>query len=250
LDTDFNDHFSEASDQYGQYRPTYPQELFDYLFTLSPSSDKAWDCATGSGQSALPLSDYFTEVIATDASHNQIANTIKKGNIKYLVEKAEKTSLAPHSIDLVTVAQALHWFDLEKFSNEVMRVLKTRGVLAVWTYGLLEINPAIDSVVKHLCNTTLGPYWPPERDMVDNAYRDIHFPLEEQNPRILTMESHWTFNQLIGYLHTWSAVKRYHSETGIHPVDALNKDLSTLWGDPQQAFLIQWPLTVKTWINP
>lgn len=249
MNTGFKDYFSEASEQYGQYRPLYPEELFEYLSTLTQNNDKAWDCATGSGQSALSLSDYFTEVIATDASHNQIATAVKKNNIQYLVETAEKTSLESNSIDLVTVAQALHWFDLEKFSIEVIRVLKPRGILAIWTYALLEINPAIDSVINHLCNITLGSYWPPERAMVDNAYQDVHFPMEEQSLRMIPMQSQWTFNQLIGYLHTWSAVKRYYKDVGSHPVETLRGELLTLWGDPQHTLPVQWPLTVKTWVN-
>jgi ubiquinone/menaquinone biosynthesis C-methylase UbiE len=249
LGTDFKDYFSEASDRYEQYRPTYPQALFDYLFTLTQNNDRAWDCATGNGQSALSLSEHYTEVLATDASRSQIDSAIKKTNIKYFVESAEKTLIDSNSIDLVTVAQALHWFDHEKFSSEVMRVLKTQGVLAVWTYGLLKINPALDSMINQLCNDILALYWPPERKMVDNAYRDIHFPLKQNSPHLIQMSTHWTLGQLVGYLHTWSAVKRYYKETGAHPVDALVDDLSTLWGDPDKTLLIQWPLTVKTWVK-
>jgi len=229
------------------YRPGYPKEMFSYLSSLSESKERAWDCATGNGQSAIALSEYFTEVIATDASKNQIENAAVVGNVTYQVEKAEKTSIDSNSIDVITVAQALHWFNLNEFSIEVMRVLKTHGVLAVWTYALMDINHEINTIVNHLYGSTLDLYWPPERKFVEEGYKNIKFPLQEINPPGFQMKTEWDLSQLIGYLHTWSAVKKYEAKEGFNPVDRQYKKLVALWGNPNQKLLIYWPLTLKVW---
>jgi len=249
MSIEFKDYFSEGSEAYSIYRPRYPNELFSYLSSITQSSDRAWDCATGSGQSALALSVHFPEVIGTDASKNQIENAIKKEGVTYQVEKAEKTSIENNSVDLITVAQALHWFKINEFSNEVMRVLKRKGVLAVWTYGLLDINPDLNNVINHLYSSILHSYWPPERKIVEGGYKNINFPLQEMETPSFQMETEWELSQLIGYLCTWAAVKEYESKEGINPVERLNEKISSLWGDPKQKILIQWPLILKVWIK-
>ena len=163
MSTKFKDYFSDGSEAYSASRLRYPKELFSYLSSLTQSQERAWDCATESDQSALALSEYFSEVIATDASENQIENAIKKDGVTYHVEKAEKTLIENNFVNLVTVAQALHRFNIKGFSNEVIRVLMTKSVLAVWSYGLLEIDPRINKEINNLYSSTLGTYWPPER---------------------------------------------------------------------------------------
>jgi len=249
LEHQFKDYFSEDSDAYSRYRPDYPKALFSYLSTLTPCNDRAWDCATGSGQSALALSKHFTEVIGTDASQNQIDHAIKKPGITYQVETAEQTSISSNSVDLITVAQALHWFNINEFSNEVIRVLKPKGILAVWTYGLFDINPDLNNIIHHLYSDTLDLYWPPERRIVERGYKDITFPLGEITPPVFQMTVEWDLSQLLGYLCTWSAVKKYQHKEGINPVEALHEEISSLWGDPNGKRLIQWPLTLRTWVK-
>ncbi len=230
----FKDYFSDASNAYSQYRPGYPRELFSYLSSLTQSNERAWDCATGSGQSALLLSEYFTEVIATDASKNQIDNAIKKEGITYRVAKAEDTPIESHSVDLITVAQALHWFNINEFSIEAARVLKNNGVLAVWTYGLFDVNPDLNEIVNQLYGSTLDAYWPPERTMVEQGYKNVAFPFHEIEPPSLQMKSEWDLSQLVGYLCTWSAVKQYEKQKGLNPVKELHETISRLWGEPEQ----------------
>lgn len=249
LTSNFKDHFSDGSEKYSSYRPQYPEQLFSYLSSITPENKSAWDCATGSGQSAVGLSGYFDEVIATDASQNQITNAIQKKGISYKVENAEQTSIKSNSIDLITVAQALHWFNLENFTTEVQRVLKIKGVLAVWTYGLLDINSEINKVIYDLYSKTLDPYWPPERNSVEAGYKDIKFPFEELKSPVYQMTIEWELSQLIGYLCTWSAVKRYETKIGENPVENLYKMILDLWGDPKRKRVTQWPLVLKVWIN-
>ena len=243
----FKDHFSDKSDAYSEYRPAYPEALFVYLSSLTEAHDRAWDCGTGSGQSAIALSHYYREVIATDASENQIKNARQKAGVIYKNETAENTSLNDESVDLITVAQAIHWFNLEAFAQEVNRVLRPRGSLAVWTYGLNKISPGIDKVITHLYGRILNQYWPPERRYIEEGYRDIRLPMQEREVPAFRMTAEWDLPRLTGYLHTWSAVKRYQAATGVNPVNEIYDALLASWGNPGDKLLIQWPLTLKLW---
>ena len=243
----FKDYFSEKSEEYREYRPRYPANLFSYLSSITVNNQRAWDCATGNGQSALALSDYFTEVIATDASSTQIENSVKREKIKYRVATAEDSGIETNSIDLITVAQALHWFNLNKFINEVNRVLKVGGVIAIWAYNLFSVQDDIDEIVKRLYNEKLADYWPNERKLVENGYRDIILPFDEIDAPIFNMSEEWNFSKLIGYLNTWSAVKIYHKHLGISPLDEVQIEILKLWDHPEKTKKINWPMSVRIW---
>ncbi|MCP4377042.1 MAG: class I SAM-dependent methyltransferase, partial [bacterium] len=208
----FKDHFSDQSGDYLRYRPSYPGALFAFLAEIPPMQHRAWDCATGSGQAAHGLSTHFERVIATDASAAQIDSAVPAANVHYRVAPAEASGLPDRSVDLVTVAQALHWLDLERFYGEVRRVLKPGGLLAVWSYNLLRTDPAIDAEVDAFYSHTVGPYWPPERRLVESGYRDLPFPFPELDTPPFAMTARWRLEQLLGYLGTWSATKRYRGE--------------------------------------
>jgi ubiquinone/menaquinone biosynthesis C-methylase UbiE len=245
----FKDHFSDQSAAYREYRPQYPKALYAYLAQQVEARDLAWDCATGNGQAAHGLTRYFSRVIATDASESQIENALPDPHIHYQVCPAEHASLANQSTDLITVAQALHWFDLDAFAEEVHRVLKPNGLLAVWTYNLMSVNPEIDRVIEHLYRQTLDTYWPPERIIVENNYRSIHFPdyLQEMETPQFSMQTDWTLEQLLGYLKTWSAVKRYQQATEENPVEAVKRAFISAWGNNEQVRTVSWPLSLRLW---
>jgi len=247
LSVRFKDHFSDKSEAYSAYRPGYPDELFSYLSSLTEENERAWDCGTGSGQSAIALSGYYSEIIGTDASENQIQNATKKEGVTYKIEDAENTSIDSESVDLVTVAQALHWFNIDMFGKEAKRVLKARGVLAVWTYGLLDITSEINDVVNNLYSPILDQYWPPERKVVEEGYKNIKLPLQVLEAPKFRMKTKWELSQLVGYLRTWSAVKKCEADTGVNPVDMKCEELSILWGNPKRKFITQWPLTLRLW---
>jgi SAM-dependent methyltransferase len=246
MKSSFKDHFSKASTAYSQYRPGYPPALFEYLASLSGPRHTAWDCATGSGQAALRLAALFDRVIASDASSSQIAAATRRGNIDYRVAPAEQSGLAAASVDLVTVAQALHWFDLEAFFNEVKRVLKPGGVIAVWSYNLLKIDPGIDPIIDRLYHDTLRGCWPAERKQVERGYADLPFPFDPV-PEIpeFAMSASWSLPQLLGYLGTWSAVQRMIQERGNAPLEQIRPTLSQRWGDPERERSVAWPLSIR-----
>ncbi len=240
----FKDHFSDQSSGYQTYRPSYPEALFKYLSLQSPTTQKVWDCATGSGQAAVSLSHYFDQVIATDASQNQIENAIPGKSILYKVATAEQSGLESESIDLICVAQALHWFNFEKFFLEADRVLKTDGLIAVWSYELLSITPEIDQLIHHFYDQVLNGYWSPERVHIENNYQQVNFPYQQLETPKFTMETKWDCSQLMGYFSTWSAVKKYIKENQHDPVEDLSNKIQKYWQDSNQQHMISWPLNL------
>jgi len=241
----FKDYFSKQASRYTRYRPHYPAAIFKYLAEITVDHQLAWDCATGNGQAALGLVNYFEKIVATDASDKQIANAAKHDRITYMVAAAERTEIASRSIDLIVAAQALHWFDLDKFYAEVRRVAKSGGVLAVWSYSLFQITPAIDRLVNEFYTDVVGPFWPAERKLVDDEYQSIPFPFEELVAPLFKMEARWNLDRLAGYLGTWSAVQRYKEKNKADPVESFAEELKPLWGHPQAERQIRWPINMR-----
>jgi len=243
--TAFKDHFSGHAGLYSRFRPDYPPTLFRFLAGQAKGHTLAWDCATGNGQAALGLAPYFDNIIATDASNAQLEKAIRAENITYRIAPAEQSGLADASVDLVTVAQALHWFDLDAFYAEVKRVLKPGGILAAWSYNLLQCDPEIDALIKRLYTEIVGPYWPPERAHIETGYRNLPFPFDGQPSPKLAMQADWNQEQLLGYLRTWSAVQRYLNERGSDPLSLIEQELCDAWGDPGKKRRLRWPLTLR-----
>jgi len=241
----FKDHFSANPAGYADYRPRYPQALFDWLAGQCAGHDTAWDCATGSGQAAVALAGHFRRVIATDASAAQIGHAQAHAGVEYRVAPAEASGLADAGIDLVSVAQAAHWFDLDAFHAEARRVLKPGGLVALWGYEKLRLEPALAQVVGHFYHDTLDDFWPPERALVEAGYRTLAFPFTEIAAPAFAMTTDWTLDQLLGYFGTWSAVKNYRHARGSDPLPALRAELETLWGSPDRPKNIQWPLFLR-----
>ena len=242
---DFKDYFSKQASTYPRYRPHYPAPLFEYLAELAIDHKLAWDCATGSGQAALGLANYFEKVIATDASEEQIANAVAHDRITYVVVPAEKTEITSGSVDLIAVAQALHWFDFDRFYAEVRRVLKEGGVLAAWSYSLVRISSAIDSVLDHFYTNVVGPFWPSERKLVDDKYQSIPFPFEELVAPLFKMETRWNLDRLVGYLGTWSSVQKFKEKHSTDPIEVVIRDLRRAWGRPEDEKEIHWPIHMR-----
>ena len=244
----FKDHFSRQAADYAKFRPSYPQALFNYLGKIAPSRQRAWDCATGNGQAAIGLASVFDRALATDASEKQIANAQSHKIIEYRVGPAENSDIGSETIDLIVVAQALHWLDLDRFYPEVRRVLKNNGVLAASSYNLLRVEQAIDEVVNRYYYEVVGPFWPPERKLVEQ-FAELPFPFHEIHPPKFQMPSHWNLDHLIGYLRTWSASHRLMQAKHTDPVEQINERLRTAWGDARQTRKIIWPLTLRVGVK-
>jgi ubiquinone/menaquinone biosynthesis C-methylase UbiE len=247
----FQDHFSDVAAKYGSFRPRYPDALFAHLAKISPAGATVWDCAAGNGQASESLAVHFPQVIATDASAQQIAAATPHPRIQYRVAPAEASGLPDASVGLVTVAQALHWFDLPRFYAEVGRVLVPGGVLAVWCYGILEIEgEAVHRLATDFYGQTLDAYWPPSRRLVEAGYKTLPFPFPELTTPRFKMETRWTLDQLLGYFSTWSATNAYIKTNGRNPLEPLAKNLAAVWGDPQTPRTVTWPLSLRLGINP
>ncbi|MGE5277129.1 MAG: class I SAM-dependent methyltransferase [Acidobacteriota bacterium] len=245
----FPDHFSSAAAEYARHRPDYPAELFDYLAALAPGRRRAWDCATGSGQAAVGLARLFREVLATDASAQQISQARPHARVRYRVAPADDSGLEAGSVDLVTVAQALHWFDRPRFWQEARRVLLPGGVIAVWCYDLMRADEEVAAVIRRFYRDVVGPYWPPERVLTEQRYRTIDFPFPEETPPPFRMEKRWSLPDLVGYLGTWSAVRRYRETLGEDPVGPVSEQLARVWGPPDRPRRVFWDLALRVGRN-
>jgi SAM-dependent methyltransferase len=242
----FADHFSPLAPAYAAARPSYPDALLDYCAALAPARAHAWDCAAGSGQATVALATRFGRVTATDASEAQLAQAPPLPNVTYQVARAEASGLPAASTQLVVVAQALHWLDVAAFFAEVRRVLVPGGIVAVWCYGLQSLNDErVDRVLRHFYTDIVGPYWPPERRLVESGYRTVPFPFEELAAPPFEMSVHWSMGALLAYLRTWSATARYVREHGHDPVEPLAEVLAAVWGPPQSPRAVRWPLSVR-----
>ncbi|MDQ3206976.1 MAG: class I SAM-dependent methyltransferase [Gemmatimonadota bacterium] len=245
------DHFSRHAPAYASHRPRYPEGLFDYLDTQVPGHNLAWDCAAGSGQATLPLARRFNRVVATDISAAMLQHAPRHPAVDYRVAPAEASGLEDACVDLVTVAQALHWLDSGTFYAEATRVLVSGGVLAVWTYGEQRLDePALDHAVRNFYSNIGGPYWPAERRHVDSGYRTLSFPFPEIEPPPLIMQENWSLAQFLGYVGTWSATQRFCEAVGHDPVGGLRQDLEQHWGDPSASRRILWPICLRIGFRP
>ncbi len=240
-----SDHFSAVAEGYARFRPTYPPELFAWLAGLPGHPRVAWDVATGNGQAAVALAEHFARVEASDHSAAQVERAVAHPRVAYRVAPAERSGLADGSVDLVTVAQALHWFDHARFYREVERVLAPGGAIAVWCYNLLDVDPAVNVVLRRYYTEVVGSYWPAERRLLEDGYRTIPFPFDEIDPPSFAMRAPWRLADLVGYLGTWSATDRYRSANGEDPVALVAADLAAAWGEPEAVREVRWPLTLR-----
>ena len=242
----FPDHFSGVASGYAAFRPQYPAALFEWLASVCQRHEVAWDCACGSGQASRPLASHFDLVVGTDASPTQVVAAEGSENTRFVVAASERTPLADGAFDLVTVAQALHWFVGEGFFAEVRRVVRPGGVFAAWTYGMPHIvSEPVEKVVHDFINDLLGPFWPPEIRMVLDGYASIDLPLEELEAPAFEMNVEWALDQFLGFVHTWSAVGRYDEEHGEDPVLQLGAELEELWGGEEDLLPVSYRLDLR-----
>jgi len=247
-----SNHFAPVAAAYAQFRPRYPAPLYEWLAGIAPGTGRAWDCACGSGQASVDLATRFARVDATDASAEQLAQAPADPRVHYGVASAESSGFDGATFDLVTVAQALHWFDCPRFYAEAKRVLKPDGVLAAWSYGICSIEPCDgNDALQDFYTNVVGPYWPAERHHVDEAYRGLVFPEPRLPAPPFALQAAWTLGELAGYVRSWSATARYTAVNGEDPVPGLESTLLRVWGDPAVRHTVRWPLTVlATILNP
>ncbi len=238
-------YFSSASAQYARYRPSYPMVLIEALANISPAQNIALDCGCGTGQLSILLAKRFNQVIATDASLTQIQNAQPCKGVTYRVAVAENSDLPDASVDIITVAQAAHWLDLEKFYKEVQRVSKPNAVIALITYGVLHIEGHLNMLMQHFYHQTIAAYWPSERRHVDNGYCNLNFPFKEIKLPQFSIEAWWSIDELIGYINTWSAIQVARDNQQQDIIQSFYEELTQQWGDPNLPKKISWPLSLR-----
>jgi SAM-dependent methyltransferase len=241
----FKDHFSQSAAGYAAYRPTYPIELARFLAGTAARKEFAWDCGCGSGQLSTLLAEEFAEVYATDASAKQIDNAVPHPQVRYACAPAEASGLGDHVADLIVAAQAAHWFDLPAFYQEVRRVGRPGSVIALVSYGVLKVDEQLDPIIARFYWDVLGPYWPPERKLVEEGYRSLDFPFDEIQAPNMAMSAAWTLPDFLGYLNTWSSVAAMERATGPEPREQFSHDLGAAWGLGEEKRIIRWPLALR-----
>jgi SAM-dependent methyltransferase len=228
-------HFTTVAREYANFRPGYPPELFAWLAQVAPARDAVWDCGCGSGQASSALAEHFAHVHATDVAAEQVAAARPDPRVTYSVAPAEHCPLADASVDLVTVAQALHWFDVPAFYAEARRVARNGAVLAVWNYPRPRFDDAeLDRLFLAFYRDVVGPYWPPERRHIEANYTTLPgFPVELGFTELETpefgLELHWDLDRVLGYVSSWSATVRYRKALGADPVPLLRESLGAAW---------------------
>jgi SAM-dependent methyltransferase len=237
--------FATEAVEYAHLRPTYPEELFAFLASVVSRLDVAWDCATGNGQAATHLAEYFGRVVATDESGEMIAQAPQDPRIVYRVAEAEDSGLEGGSVDLVTVASAIHWFDLERFYAEVRRVVKPGGTVAAWTYYTPEFGNDIDAIIHRLAHDILGPYWDERVHYVVHEFHDLPFPFEPLEAPAFKTDMKWDMQDLLAYFETWSSSLKYREVNHVSPTGLIRDDLARAWGDPQQKRNLYFPLYMR-----
>ena len=238
------DLFSSQSKAYAAFRPTYPAELYEFIYSHTRNFDVAWDCATGNGQVARDLSKRFDKVVATDISQQQLDESFKAPNIEYSISKAEETSFSDDSFDLITVGQALHWINTNRFYNEAVRVGKKGSTIAVWGYSILTVNNEIDPLFNEFYFEKVGKYWDAARRLVEDKYATIEFPFKNPREAEFQIKVKWNIDQFAGYLTSWSATQKFIKAEGGNPVPDFIRSIKRLW-DEQEIKSIQFPVFLK-----
>jgi SAM-dependent methyltransferase len=234
--------FGVRADAYASYRPHYPEALFHWLAQHSPDTHRALDVACGNGQASLPLSRHFRQVLASDTSLKQLQAATRHSHLHFYAAQATQQPLPAACLDLIVVAQALHWFATPAFFAEATRLLKPQGLFCAWCYSLMSITPELDELIGEFYWHTLQGYWPEGRSSVDNGYRDIQLPWQKVEPPAMALQAIWSLPHLIGYLRTWSALQHLEAEQGHEPWLRLTSLLQRAWGNPEQLRSVNWPL--------
>ncbi len=226
--------FAQYPADYHRFRPTYPAELFAYLASLCPLREAALDCATGTGQAAAGVGEHFGEVVAVDAAALMLALSTPHPRVRYVAARAEALPLPSRRFDLVTVAMGLHWLDRPLFYREVRRVARPGAVVAAWAYGHAHVGGRTGAMIREMLDARVTPYWSSANHLAMSGYRAIDFPFDELKAPPFTIRAHWTVDELLGYLRTWSAVRRYRAERGEDPVQEIEQALRAEWDGEQR----------------
>lgn len=237
--------FDRGGQAYARFRPEYPARLSMFLASLAPCADLAVDVGCGSGQLTAQLAPYFDTTIGVDPSGDQIDNARPRERIRYLRASAEELPVPARSASLVTAAQAAHWFDRPAFYSEVRRIAVDNAVIALISYGGMQLEPDLDERFERFYRSEIGPYWPSERKLVDSGYADIDFPFDEYPAPLMQIRKDWDLNELLGYLSTWSAVRRVEEAGKSEVLQAFAADLTELWGDATTTRQVTWPVNMR-----
>ena len=240
----FKDQFSEQACAYAAFRPNYPESIFQFLSDLVTENFMALDCGAGNGQTAESLSRYFKIVLACGPSRKQLRQARKKSNILYFQSTAENIALQMKTTNLITVSQAIHWFQFNQFYEEANRLLTPKGIIAIWGYNFPRMNSKIDNILDYLYSDILGDYWQKERKYIDEEFKTIPFPFDEIKTPVFQMKTQWDLKRFLGYIGSWSAVQNYLNKNELNPLELIKEKLIIAWGS-EEKYEINWPIFIR-----
>ncbi|NLV79574.1 MAG: class I SAM-dependent methyltransferase [Rhodococcus sp.] len=240
--------FADGGKDYARYRPGYPPRLAAFLTSLAPSTAVAVDVGCGNGQLTVQLAGHFDAVVGVDPSADQLAHATPHDRVRYLCAPAERVPVADRSAALITAAQAAHWFDLPAFYAEVRRIATDDAVIALISYGLIELEADLTERFDRFYRDEIGPFWTPERALVESGYAELGFPFDERTIPPMAITARWDLRRLLGYLATWSAVRRAGDAGRADVLREFAADLTALWGDPEVARPVVAPIAGRVGI--
>ncbi|KAI4378823.1 hypothetical protein MLD38_016252 [Melastoma candidum] len=236
--------FDKQAGTYLEARPTYPSEWYSMFASLTPQHSLAWDVGTGNGQAAIGVAEHYQQVIATDISEAQLSYAMPHPRVRYVHTPTTMTDDemvvllgGEGSVDLITVATAAHWFDLPKFYALAKRVLrKPGGVIAVWGYNRMEVNPEFEKVEARLHKAVTEFWHPDSRRLIMEGYRTIPFPFEsiglgkEGEPLQLSIPKELSFQGLLKVAESSSIITKA-KEDGLKLLsEEVVAELEAAWG--------------------
>lgn len=234
--------FQAGGANYAAHRPTYPPQLAEALASVSPAPRLAVDVGCGSGQLAVLLAEHFDAVEAYDPSESQLSGAEAHPKVRYAVAPAEKLPTADHAADLITAAQAAHWFDRPRFYAEVKRIARPGAVLALITYN----NPVGDDAALapyRALYDALAPWWRPEREDVETGYANFEFPFEEIGLGVDPIRREWDVTAMSDYVQTWSAFRAAREAGEDALIQRHLKDAEAAWGPGKR--VVEWPIAMR-----
>ena len=238
--------FDDGGRSYALFRPDYPPELAAGLASLSPRQGRALDVGCGTGQLTLQLTEHFKDVVGLDPSKEQLVNAPAHARVTWLCAPAEDIPLDDGSADLIVAAQAAHWFDRPAFYAEARRLAAPGAVIALVSYGVLCLDTAaLNDRFARFYHEEIGPFWPPERKLVDGGYAGIEFPFQELPAPALAIERDWELGEFLGYISTWSAVRRVVEADRLEILSTFTREISELWNGDECRHRVTWPMKMR-----
>lgn len=159
----FQPKFGHAAEEFQRYRPDYPAALYDHILAQVSEQSRgcAMDLGAGTGRVTAHLLPYFREVISVEPDRGMAAKIVERFPQAMVREATVEDHVQPaESVDLITIANALHWMEADRVFANTRVWLRPGGILAVCDLPL----PKATATIEALTLAELRGPWKPHRD--------------------------------------------------------------------------------------